>query len=89
MDNSAIVLGSMATIGLTGTIVAMKQGRSPFKPIVGALIGLVVLGGVSSFAPQVAKGLAIVALLTVGYRYGPDLFAILNGRSGSQSGGSW
>jgi hypothetical protein len=87
MDDSAIVMGTVFVVAGTGTIVALKNGRSPFKPIAGSLVVLIVLGSVSTFAPQVAKGLAVITLLSVMYRYGPDIFEILGGSSGSRSRG--
>jgi hypothetical protein len=86
-NDDRFVVGAMLGIGITGTIITIGKGKSPFKPIVSSLIAMVILGSLSTFAPQVAKGLAIVALIGTTYKYGPDLLSLLNGSGGTTSGG--
>lgn len=80
MNNATYIVGAGVFIGIIGTAAAIAGNRSPVRPVVGgvavvALLGLIQAAGMG----DIAKGLAILSVVSVAAYNGGDLIQLVGG----------
>jgi hypothetical protein len=87
VDNGQYIIGSGVFIALFGTVAAVSRGDTPIRPIIGGIAVVALLGLLqASGAGSIARGLAVLSVVSVAAYNGQDMINFIGGINGNHNG---